>query len=138
MHLKSGLISYAFPVSIMQELAQYDIIISDSCTCTSDPNPEDPNNPNVCIEDRWGTEFSNSLRTAESHAWYHPMWGQGLPSMYTYLESSYNTYGNLGKVAIIIAGNDMWWGANTCKEYLDKIHVWKPTIYIVLYPRMNS
>ena len=39
---------------------------------------------------------------------------------------------DVSDVAVVIAGNDMYWGPDYCKEQLDKIMEWNPTIYTAI------
>ena len=40
-HLKSRWMDYVYE-DFLAQCSEYDVVISDSCTCTSDPNPDHP------------------------------------------------------------------------------------------------
>ena len=66
---------------ILNTRRDYDVIISDSCTCTSDPHPDHPYDKNWDVRDRSGYEFNEELLGRGADGEYYPLWGAGLQAM---------------------------------------------------------
>ena len=78
--------------------------------------------------------FHTQLKVRQSEAYYKIMWGKGLHQLYDTLIYYRDTYGDLGDVAIIIAGNDIQWGRDWCVAGLDKVRSLGVTVYSAIPP----
>ena len=132
MHMKTGcgLIKKIYE-EIIEECAKADLVLSDSCRCTS-YSPDPINYPEWFNEDRDGNEFLNELNNAKAKGKYMPSWGQGLKAMRENIESEIESNPEIKDIVIIIAGNDIQYGKKYCQEEIDKIMKFNPKIISVI------
>ena len=122
-HLLPGMVEAAFG-DIIDELARYKVVMTDSATA------------GVASKGQWdeGVAFQDQLTMRKSEAYYKLMWGKGLHQMYDTLIYYRDQYGDIGDVAIIIAGNDLQWGRDWCVAGLDKVRSLGVTVYSAIPP----
>ena len=122
-HLRPEVVEAAFRDNI-DELSQYDVIMTDSTTA------------GVASRGHWdeGVAFQGLLYMRQSRGYYKLMWGKGLHDMYEMLTYYRETYGDLGCIAIVIAGNDLSEGRDWCADGLDKVRSLGATVFSAIPP----
>ena len=45
------------------------------------------------------------------------------------IQQDYEWYGDLGKIAVIAAGNDVWTGQEECENLVDTLKEWSATVF---------
>ena len=93
----------------LKDFAEYDIIISDSSTCTAEKNP---GGKDKYWNDKTGSEFKQLLEERNFQGKYIPLWGRGLKELYNQIWEEWENKKELKmeNVLIICAGNDIQWG----------------------------
>ena len=133
-HLKPGCIEAAFTKEFFDMIVQnIDTIVSDSSSCTA-------TGFGYANQDRYGLEFNQKLNDRSFSGRYLPEWGKGFKWFSWRLEEEEEEKwyqnegkgGNVGRVAIICAGNDILDSRQECDEGLEEIAKWNPTIFNVV------
>ena len=91
-HLRSGQIANAFHESLLKSFSDFDVIISDSSTCTRDPGPDFAIDEYDTIRDNTGSEFQNEVFQNGFKGWYQPMWGKRIPDFEWWLDQNAKYY----------------------------------------------
>ena len=112
--------NWTYGDDVLTELAGYNIIFSDSATCTAglgqyhgwDYQAGKYAWQTYTEQSRDGAEFRKELSDRGFTGEYWPLWGKGLADIHYKVlsEAPSGDPVNLGKIAVIIAGNGLPWG----------------------------
>ena len=115
-HLKPGCVLKTYGRNFFERMAnEYDLIISDSCTCTAEKFGD-----NQIWKNYNGHEFKNELEKHGFKGTYWPMWGKGLQDMCDAIQNLKDEGHNTNRIAVLCAGNDIKYGEDYCREILKK------------------
>ena len=128
-HFKSDKLVESFGSHFFDKIIEYDLILSDSSTCTSD---KIKNTVNQFHEDKHGTKFQGALNERNHQGNYWPLWGKGLPQMLDAIKWFENNGDKIENIAIICAGNDIKYGKDHCAEALKEIYKYNVEIFDVI------
>lgn len=106
-------------------LAKYDYIITNSCTCTRYLDPE----TKEYIDDIYAKECCWELKKKGFKGTLVSRWGAKLWTMEYKIKQDYKWYGDLRKIAVITAGNDVWTGQEECEDLIDTLTKWNATVF---------
>ena len=105
-------------------MAEHDLIVSDSCTCTS----EELEKYNF-LQDWIGHEFRNELEKHGFKGTFYPLWGKGLQAMCDAIQWFKDEGHNTESIAVLCAGNDIKFGEDHCRNSLSNIREHEVDIY---------
>ena len=122
-HIRPEMLQAAFG-AVAGELAVTDLLLTDSATA------------GVPFKGEWdeGATFMAQLRSHAYGCWYKLMWGRKLNDMADLLKQYSYEYGDLGHIAIVIAGNDVYEGREVCAAALARVRAWGATVYSAIPP----
>jgi len=122
-HIRPEMLQAAFG-AVAGELAVNDLLLTDSATA------------GVPFKGEWdeGATFMAQLRSHAYGCWYKLMWGRKLNDMADLLKQYSYEYGDLGHIAIVIAGNDVYEGREVCAAALARVRAWGATVYSAIPP----